>query len=268
MRALLMLALLSGCAPMVLVTREQRPDLMFSVDQQPVVVKAQETGVVVLDALSLFSDQHWREVHAAASVGAQLYAAGIGVAANEERAKSQLTVTVREDDLVVEGDGTRVAKVVLWIEADGVTLSRLGGTARGTEQPGRLYTLAIEDAATHVPATLQPTTQQDFFRVEKGDGLAEANEKLLDGDLPGAIAAYQARLEKTPGDVAALLNLSTALFASGDLGGATQAAQRAADADTTSLKRNRKNYADDLVRRAQKTTRVVEFTTYGAAKKK
>lgn len=264
MRALLLLAVLSGCAPMVIVTREQRPELMFSVDQQPVEVRAQETGVVVLDALNLFSDQHWRVVHAAASVSAQLQAAGIGVAPN---GASQLTVSVREEKIVVEG-GTRVANVELWIEADGVTLSRLEGTARGAEMEGRLFTLAIEDAAMHLPATLQPTTRQDNFRVEKGEGLEDANEKLLDGDLPGAIAAYQARLEKNPNDVAALLNLSTACFAAGDLGGAMQAAQRAAAADTTSLKINRQQYADDLVQRAQKTARVIEFTTYGAAKKK
>lgn len=267
MRALLLLAMLSGCAPMVVVTREQRPDLMFGVEQQPVEVKAQDTGVVLLDALNLFSDQHWRAVHAAASVSAQLQAAGIGVAPNAESAKSQLTVAVREEKIVVEG-GTRVANVELWLEADGVTLSRLNGTARGAEMDGRLYTLAIEDAAMHLPSTLQPTMRQENFRVEKGDGLEDANEKLLDGDLPGAIAAYQARLEKNPNDVAALLNLSTACFAAGDLGGAMDAAKRAAAADTSSLKINRQQYADDLVRRAQKTTRVVEFTTYGAEKKK
>lgn len=267
MKALLplLLCVASGCAPLVVVTREQRPALLFDVDQQPVQVKAQGTGGLLLDVLSLFSDSHRRVVHAARAVGERLQQAGVAV--TDDAGRSLLEVSVREDAVTVEG-GVRTAKVRLWLEAGGVTLTTLDGTAQGDDDDGRLYTAAIENAAAQVVDALHPTEQEDTFRVLRGEGLEDANEKLLDGELAGAIAAYQARLEEKPDDVAAWLNLSTAMTAAGDLAGAALAARRAAEVDTSSRKYDRQQHAEAAAARAQVTTRVLSFTTYGAPKKK
>ncbi|PZR14478.1 MAG: hypothetical protein DI536_10505 [Archangium gephyra] len=265
--ACLLLALFTGCAPLITVTREQRPLLTFTPEQQPVAVATSDTGIAVVDLLNAFSDKHWRAVHAAELVRDQLKAAGISIAPGIDLARTNIVVSVIENRVSTAG-GTPTANVELLIEANGVLVTRVEGEAHGAELEGRLFTLAIENAAQKLPPKLLATEETENFMLEKSDGIADANEKLLDGDVPGAIAAYEAWLATKPNDVAALSNLSAARFASGDFPGAVAAARAAANADTSAMHLNRVNHADDLERRALRTTRVLRFTTFGAEKKK
>lgn len=262
MRFALLLMAFAGCAPLITVTREQRPALMFSPEQQPVVVATSDTGIAVVDLLNAFSDKHWRAMHAAELVQQQVQAAGVAIAPGPDLAKTRLVVSVVEHRVTSAG-GTPSATVELLIEANGALMTTVTGEAHGAEMEGRLFTLAIEDAAAKLPAKLHLTEETENFMIEHGEGLEAANELLLDGDVAGAIALYETK----PNDVKALANLSAARFVSGDFAGAVAAARAAANADTSAMHLNRVNHADDLERRALRTTRVVKFTTFGAAKK-
>ena len=178
-------------------------------------------------------------------------------------AASREWVSIRID---ADKNGNRTAKADVWVTINGET-AHVSGSASGTTGDDPLYTAAINNAVAGFTAGLSPTEVSDSFPVRQGEGLEAANEKLLDGDLAGAVAAYNARLAQVPNDVKALCNLSAALTALGDLQGALDAANRAADADTSNFHTNREYEAREAAGRLARTTKVLDVTAYGAPKK-
>lgn len=262
-----LLLAVSGCAPSLVVKREERPRFDFPPQAQPLHVEAPQTGSVVLDVLNALNAAHWRAQRAVDGVVEALVQAGHTLTGDPNQARTQLVVGVNENGISdADKNGNRTAKADVWVTINGET-SHVSGSATSTAADDPLYTAAINDALSRFAAGLSPTEVSDSFPVRQGEGLEAANEKLLDGDLPGAVAAYNARLAQVPNDVKALCNLSAALTALGDLQGALDAANRAADADTSNFHANREYEAREAAGRLARTTRVLDVTAWGAPKK-
>jgi tetratricopeptide (TPR) repeat protein len=184
-----------------------------------------------------------------------------------EQARTHLTVGVSENGISdADKNGVRTAQIDLWIQSE-LADTHLNGSATAKDTDANLYLSAIENALQQFSAGLYATEVSDTFIVREGEGLTEANNKLLDGDFPGAVAAYNERLAQVANDVKALCNLSAALTAMGDLQGALDVATRAIEADVPSYRYNRKADAQAAADRIARTTKMLGNTTYGAPKK-
>lgn len=264
---LLLLLAASGCAPSLVVKREERPRFEFPPQAQPIHVAMPSTGSVVLDVLTSLNAPAWRAQRAMEQFTQLLLQAGHTLTGDINQARTRVLFGVDENGLSdADKNGVRTAKVEVWF-AIGDDTTHLGGTATASDTDAKLYTAAINNALQTFSAGLYLTEVSDSFVVRQGEGLEAANEKLLDGDLPGAIAAYNARLAQAPTDVKALCNLVTALTAQGDLQGALDAANRAIGADDPKYRFNRENDAREAAGRIARTTKVLGFTAYGAPKK-
>ncbi len=259
----------SSCASVVGVTREVRPALSFTAEQQPVQVRASDSGVLIIEVLRVFSASDLRRRTAAADITTTLQSVGYSVTNDTATARSHVVLDVTEDDITTDSQGVKTANVTMWLTQDGVDLNvRIKGTASGNEPDGTLYENAINHGVHQVAELLRATEVLDSYRLEEPEHLYDANKLLLARDFQGAVAAYQARVAQQPDDVAAWLNLSVALVAMGDLHAATDAARHAAAADTTAKKQNRVFYAEDLAHHAAVTTRIVDVWTQSGPKAK
>jgi len=265
--AFALLLAVSGCAPTLVVKREERPRFEFPPQVQPLSVSQPSTGSVVLDVLTSFNESQWRVRRAVERVSQLLLDARLTVTGAPETARTHLTVGVSENGISdADKNGVRTAKIELWIQSE-LADTHLNGSATAKDTDGNLYLSAIENALQQFSAGLYATEVSDTFIVRDGEGLTDANNKLLDGDFPGAIAAYNERLAQVPNDVKALCNLSAALTAMGDLQGALDVATRAIDADVPNYRFNRKADAQAAADRLARTTKMLGNTTYGSPKK-
>ncbi len=265
--AFALLLAVSGCAPTLVVKREERPRFEYPPQVQPLSVAAPSTGSVVLDVLTSFNESQWRVRRAVERVSQILLDARMTVTGAPEQARTHLTVGVSENGISdADKNGVRTAKIDLWIQSE-LADTHLSGSASANDTDAKLYLAAIENALQEFSAGLYPTEVSDTFVIRDGEGLQTANEKLLDGDFPGAVAAYNERLAQVPNDVKALCNLSAALTAMGDLQGAYEVATRAIDADVPSYRYNRKADAQAAADRIARTSKMLGNTTYGSAKK-
>ncbi len=257
-------ALLS-CAPVVTVVREQRATFAIAEPERPVMLTQTKTGLSLLDTIQAFTDEGRRARHAAEAVSAQLTAAGIDVTTVPEQARTHLELLVDEAPIVRDEAGQRVARSTVHLTGEAVD-ERFTGAASIVGTDHDLYLAAIDAAMQQLAAALQPSQVQETFRVERGPGLEDANTHLLGGDFAQAAIAYRAHLEKNPADVLAWLNLCVALTASGDFTGAADAAASAARADTSALRINRENFAQEARDRAAQSLRVLSVTSFNPAR--
>lgn len=262
----LALAVFSACAPKLHLVREEAPLVTFRPEEQPVKVAPQESGFAALELATLFTDEHARDLAASEAVAEAMKRGGQVTVSNGCEGEcpnplSTLAVTVTGLKLagVLGTDRTAVVRMVVSREKDSWEIA---GTATQGVDDAALVASAMATAGEVFAAKLQPNERLDVFEVQVGDGLAEGNQRLREGDLAGAEAGYRKRLEQRPNDVKAHLNLSAVLSAKGDFAGAAAAARRAAELDAS-----REDAAREAEARAEKSLRVVSWGTGGAPRR-
>ncbi len=250
--ALLVCVALCGCASTVRVLREEAPRQSLAIERQPVRISPQETGVVLVDVLNLFTDAHARDQAASDQLAGAFHRSGALQLTNGcdgetcSAPASELFVTVTTMKLEGEPGAQRTATVQLALSLGDETW-KVDGTATHGADDATVMQMAMTDAADRFAAQFLPSQQLEDFTLREGPALGPINKQLRGGDAGGAAQAYRAQVEANPDDVAAWHNLAVALTALGDLPGAATAAARTKNED----------FASAAAERAKHTARVV-----------